>query len=313
METLTELFTYAKVVESEGFTAAARKLGLPKSTLSKRVSELERRLGVSLIARSSRAFRVTELGEEVYRHAKAMIAEADAAASAVQRRRSEPAGIVRLTASAATIQSGLNQILHRLAEEHAKVQVILHASNTYVDLLQEGFDLAVRAHYEPLKDSSLFQRRLGTPPAVLVASRSYLERHGAPESPRDLDSHAGLFHAPTIRPATWRLRSAGHRPMDAQPHPRMYADEPSALVSAAIAGLGIAALPMGLCRAELERRALIRVLPGWDAGRASVSVLAVRKADALPSVRVVRDFLVANLPRAMSLQAPALSYERAKP
>ena len=302
MENLTELFTYAKVVENEGFTAASRKLGVPKSTLSKRVSDLERRLGVSLIARSSRAFRVTDIGKEVYRHAQAMIVEADAAAAAVERRRSEPAGIVRLTTSAATCQSGLNQILHRLAEAHPKIQVILHASNRYVDLVQEGFDLAVRAHYAPLKDSSLIQRRLGTTPAVLVTSRSYLERHGVPETPHDLDGHWGLFHEPAARPAIWRLRAAGHPSVEIQLPPRMYADEPSALVSAAVAGLGIAALPMGLCRSELERRLLIRILPEWDAGRASVSLLAVRKGDALPSVRAVRSFLVASLPEAMNLQ-----------
>jgi DNA-binding transcriptional LysR family regulator len=302
VENLTELFTYAKVVENQGFSAASRKLGLPKSTLSKRVSDLERRLGVLLIARSSRAFRVTDVGQEVYRHAQAMIVEADAAAAAVEKRRSEPAGIVRLTASAATCQSGLNHILHRLAEIHPKLQVILHASNSYVDLVQEGFDLAVRAHYESLKDSSLIQRRLGTAPAVLVASGSYLELHGVPKTPYDLDGHSGLFHAPAAGPAIWRLRSAGHRPVEVRPHPRMFADEPSALVSAAIAGLGIAALPLGLCRSDLERRVLVRALPEWDVGRASVSLLTVRNRDALPSVRAVRDFLVASLPKAMSLR-----------
>ena len=154
----------------------------------------------------------------------------------------------------------------------------------------------------PMASSSLIQRRLGTTPAVLVASRSYLELHGMPETPHDLDGHLGLFHEPAARPAIWRLRAAGHPPVEIQLPPRMYADEPSALVSAAVAGLGIAALPMGLCRSELERRLLIRILPKWDAGRASVSLLAVRKGDALPSVRTVRDFLVASLPEAMSLQ-----------
>ncbi|MGK9167241.1 LysR family transcriptional regulator [Inquilinus limosus] len=302
MQNLTELFVFAEVVDRGGFTAAARSLGLPKSTVSKRVAELERRLGARLIARTSRRFGVTDLGREVHAHARAMIAEAEAAAFAVERRRAAPMGVVKLTAAATTCQSGLTGILPGLAERYPAVQVVLHATNRYVDLVQEGFDLAVRAHYRPLDDLDLFQRRLGTATAVLVASPDYLRHHGAPESPENLSGHHALHSRWGASDSGWVLYGPKGAVAEVRPVPRMVSDEPSTVLGAALAGLGVASLPLGLCRPQLEAGSLLRILPAWTAGRATLSLLSPHKRGDLPSVRAVSDYLAERLPAAMTLE-----------
>ncbi|MFC3077802.1 LysR substrate-binding domain-containing protein [Phenylobacterium terrae] len=298
MRHLTELFVFAHVVDHGGFTAAARRLRLPKSTVSKRVSDLEQRFGATLIARTSRTFHVTDLGREVHRHAKAMIAEGEAAAASAERRQSEPMGVVRMTASAASCQSGLTSVLADLTTRLPRIQVVLHATNRYVDLVQEGFDLAVRAHRNPLPDSELVQRRIGEAVSILVASPDYLRRRGEPAAPEDLHQHDGLLNAPET--GAWVVRSS-ERLFEARPSARLFADEPSTLVRAAMEGFGIAALPLGLCRPLIDQGALRRVLPVWSAGATSISLVMPYRRGVMPSVRAAADHFVETLPTAMTL------------
>jgi DNA-binding transcriptional LysR family regulator len=300
MRNFTELFVFAHVVDHGGFTTAARRLRLPKSTVSKRVSDLEKRLGATLIARSSRSFQVTDLGREVHRHAKAMIVEAETAEATAERQRAEPMGVVRLTASPATCQSGLTSILAGLTVRLPDVQVVLHATNRYVDLVQEGFDLAVRAHRRPLPASELVQRRVGQATSILVASPDYLRRRGDPMTPEDLHNHDGLLNAP--EPGSWIVRCAGAM-FEVRPSARLFADEPSTLVRAAAEGFGIASLPLGICRPLLDQGDLRRVLPAWSAGKTTISLLMPYRRGILPSVRAAADYFLETIPTAMSLDS----------
>ncbi|AKU95541.1 Transcriptional regulator, LysR family [Labilithrix luteola] len=300
---LNDLYLFVQVVDRKGFTAASRALRIPKSTLSKRVSALETHLGVRLMQRTSRRLVITEIGQEVYRHGAAMVVEAESVDAVVRGRLAEPSGTVRVTVSATTAQVAFKRLLPRFARAHPKVRMVLHATNRYVDLVQEGFDVAVRAHYAPLADSDLIQRRLGASIVFLVAAPAYLERRGTPRRPEEITEHDGLLNAPSDGAASWPLYDARGHAKVASPMPRLYADEPSTLVAAAVAGLGIACLPRALSRAAIKSGSLVRVLPEWRGAVATMSILTPHRRGQLPAVRAVVDFLATELPSAMALES----------
>jgi DNA-binding transcriptional LysR family regulator len=287
-----DLLLFAQAVESGGFAPAARRLGLPKSTLSKRLAALETALGARLVQRTSRSFVLTELGREVYQHARAVLIEVESAETAARRRLAEPSGIVRITASIPTMQLQFARLLPRLAALHPRLRLALHVSDRFVDLVQEGFDIAVRSHRSPLPSSDLVQRRLRVQPIVLVAAPSYLAARGTPIRPEDLAEHDGLLADEAA--GTWPLRGDDGQEIAVTPRFRMAADESMMLLGAAVAGLGIAPLPGEMCRDHLESGALVRVLPGWRAGDVTTTILTPRRRGQLPAVRAVVDFLIAN-------------------
>lgn len=293
MLNLNDLYFFVQVVDSGGFAPAARRLGVPKSTLSKRVAQLETDLGVTLIHRTSRSFTVTDVGNDFYRHAAAMVIEAEAAEGVVKGRLAEPAGTVRITASVPTVQLTLAALLPEVATRYPRVQIVLHATDRFVDVAHEGFDIALRAHFSPLPDSDLVQRRLAVDPVYLVASPSYLQRKGVPEHPADLAAHDGL--AVSRVPQPWRLTSGTGEIVAVQPKPRFAADESVALLHAAEAGLGVACLPRMLCRAALQAGSLLHVLSAWTAGNVTTTLLMPRRRGDLPAVRAVVDFLAERL------------------
>lgn len=304
-----DLLLFAQAVDSGSFAAAARALGMPKSTVSKRVGELEAALGVRLVHRTTRRFVLTDVGREVYEHARGALIEIQSAEEVVQRRMAEPSGTVRLTASLPTTQFDLAPLLPMLARQYPKLHLALHATDRFVDVVEEGFDLALRSHFAPLPDSSLIQRALRGQPILLVAAPDYLARRGRPDRPEDLAAHDGLLVAPAA--TTWRLaragRTAGARtPGERTPAERMEqtevrprgvftADESVTLLLAAESGLGIVPLPERLCRRSLDAGRLERVLPGWTAGTVSTTLLTPHRRSQLPSVRAVAAFLVEHL------------------
>jgi DNA-binding transcriptional LysR family regulator len=287
MRNLNDYYFFVLVVDQGGFAQAARHSGLPKSTLATRVAALEADLGVRLIQRTSRRFTVTELGRQFYRHAAAMLIEADAAEDVVKGRLAEPSGTVRITASVPTVQALLANALVDLAVAYPKVQVSVHVTDRLVDLVQEGFDIAVRDHFAPLPDSELVQRRIATDGIFLVASPAYLAARGLPLQPQDLARHDGLLS--TMGAAPWRLESDAGDNAEVSLAPRLHADESTVLLRAAEAGLGIACLPQRMLREALEAGRVQQVLPGWRAGTVSTTLLMPHRRGQLPSVRLVAD------------------------
>src|SRR3954454_3735631 len=190
---LNDLHFFVQAADAGGFAAAGRRLGCPKSTVSKRVAELEAKLGVRLIHRTSRNFVLSEVGQDFYLHARAAMIEAEAAETVVHRRLAEPRGAVSITASIPTAQFYLSELLPKLAREYPKLQLRLHVTDRFVDLVQEGFDIAIRSHFAPLPDSGLIQRQIRTDVFVLVASPGYLAERGMPVSPEDLAERDGLL------------------------------------------------------------------------------------------------------------------------
>ncbi|MFK0273721.1 LysR substrate-binding domain-containing protein [Ensifer sp. NPDC090286] len=293
MRNLNDFIVFVHVVDHKGFAPAARALNVPKSTLSKRVAELEKTLGVRLINRTSRRFTVTEIGEDFYRHASAMLIEAEAAEAIVKGRLAEPSGTVRITASVPTAQMMLAGLLPPLAKTYPKMKVMLHATDRFVDVVQEGFDIAVRDHFAPLPDSGMVQRRVATDAILLVAAPAYLESSGHPREPSDLSHHDGLLAS--LSAEGWTMRNDAGVVVRVRPMPRFLADESNVLLEAAVSGLGITALPRKICRAAIEAGSLVRVLADWEAGSVTTTLLMPHRRGQLPSVRAVVDFIVAHL------------------
>lgn len=291
---LNDLTLFAQAVESGGFAPAARRFSVPKSTLSKRVAALEASLGVRLIERNSRSFRLTDTGHDFYQHARAALVEVESAQQVVQSRLAEPSGTVRLTAAVPVVQFQLAPHLPTLARTWPRLQLQLHASDRFVDLVQEGFDIALRSHFAPLPDSGLVQRTLMVEPVVLVAAPAYLREHGTPRQPADLAAHHGLLTA--VDATRWTLsKDKGDTVQTIEPQPRLVANESVALLHAATAGLGIVCLPETICQHHVARGELVRVLPRWVAGRVTTTALVPHRRSLLPSVRAVLDFLSVQL------------------
>ncbi|MDW6023339.1 LysR substrate-binding domain-containing protein [Mesorhizobium sp. BAC0120] len=296
---LNDLHFFVQVVDHGGFASASRKLGIPKSSISKRVAALEEDLGVRLIHRTTRQFVITDTGEDFYQHAKAALIEADAAEEAVKRRLGEPRGLVRVTASAATVQMALADLVTELSRVHPKIQIGLVTTNRYVDLVHENIDIAIRAHRETLPDSEYVQRRLGFSPNYLVASPDYLAKHGAPTEPGHLKGHFGIFVESIRNNLRWQLRNANGVSVDVLPFPKLFSDDPHTTLKASLAGVAIANLPDGLGWPHIQTGQLVRLLPDWSAGGSMTTILVPHRRGQLPSVRAVVEFIAERMPVTM--------------
>lgn len=290
MLNLNDLYLFVQAVDYQGFSNASRQLGIPKATLSKRVAALEDDLGVRLIQRTSRCFTITEAGKDFYRHAAAMIVEAEAAENSVRGRLAEPCGRVRISASVPTAQISLVPHLSEIALVYPKLLIELEVTDRFVDVIQEGFDLVIRDHFSKLPDSELIQRHLCIDPVCLVASADYIAQFGIPGSPHELANHQGLLTSPSE--TSWLLANAAGEKIDVTPKPRFISNETTTLLDAARKGLGITCLPLSLCNKELAAQELVQVLPEWNAGIVTTTLLMPHRRGQLPSVRAVADFLV---------------------
>jgi len=296
---LNDFFYFVQIVDRGGFTAASRTLRIPKSTLSHRIQQLEAALGVRLLNRTSRQFGVTDAGGEFYRHAVKMLREAELAETAIRHRLNEPIGTVRCTAPIATMQFAMCGLLADFLLRYPKVNLVAHATDRYVDIVGENFDVAIRAHSDPLPDSTLVQRVLTPAPWFLFVGTAYLDANGPFKSPRDLAKHPWLFMMRTgVSPILRLRRSGGRREEVVIPvTPRLLIDDMMSLKRAAISGLGVVALPGYICRAEVQSGALRRILPNWIAGDSTLTALMPYRKGLLPSVRAFVEHLAAEFPK----------------
>lgn len=303
---LNEYFYFAHVVEKGGFAAAGRALALPKSLLSRHVRQLEDRLGVRLIQRTSRQFVVTDVGQAFYRRARAALNEMEAAEAEVRCHTDSLAGRVRLSCSVGMAQYALADVLGRFLLENPGVEVVQNVTNRQVNLVEAGIDIALRGHVGALPDSSLIQRTIARAPWFLFASPAYLERAGSPSTPEDLGSHVGLKAGWRPELGEWSLLGPKGARYSVHFRPRLCSDDMSTLKKAAVAGLGIVALPGYVCRPQLLSGELVVVLPDWLAADAQISILQPTSRGALPVVRALAEHLCAELPRVTEMDGAAL-------
>ncbi len=293
---LNDYYYFAHVVEKGGFAAAGRALDLPKSLLSRHVQQLEDRLGVRLIHRTSRQFVVTDLGQAFYRRARAALDEVEAAEAEVRCQADSLVGRVRISCSVGMAQYALGDLVSRFLLANPGVEVIQNVTNRPVNLVEAGIDLALRGHVGPLPDSSLVQRAVARAPWFLFASPAYLERAGRPTTPEELGSHVGLKAGWRPELGEWALLGPKGARHTVHFRPKLCSDDMSTLKKAAAAGLGIVALPGYVCRPELVAGDLVSVLPEWLAADARISLLTPTSRGALPVVRALAEYLQAELP-----------------
>lgn len=298
---LTDFHFFVSIVDCGGFTASSRALGIPKATLSQRMTRLEAVLEVRLLIRSSRYVGMTEAGVDFYRHAVAALREADMAKTVVRQRLVEPSGLVRCTAGIATMHFGLSDIISRFLTKYPKVNIVARATDKFVDIVKEGYDVAIRGHSGPLQDSGLVQRTLATGYITLFAGTNYLARNGEPTSPRQLESHWALCMTRETVPGTWRLQHVRREQEDVVVtlKPRLVSEDVRTLQKAAIDGHGVVALPPYVCEEDVRAGLLRRVLPDWSLGSATMTALIPHRQGMLPSVRVFLDHLVEEVPKIM--------------
>lgn len=294
MQDLNDLYYFVQVVDYQGFAPAARALGAPKSRLSRRVAGLEESLGVRLLQRSTRHVTVTEIGQAYYTHCKAMIVEAEAAQDAIDLRRAEPCGVVRMTCPVALLDARVADMLADFMAANPRVELHLEATNRRVDVVEEGIDIAIRVRPPPLEDSDLALRVLSDRGQCLVASPGLLAELGKPTVPADLTGYPSLDLGTPQQQHVWTLLGPDGAEARVQHRPRYVTRGMFALRAAARAGVGVVQLPTMMITRELAHGELVRVLPEWAPRREIIHAVFPSTRGLLPSVRGLIDHLAAR-------------------
>lgn len=261
---------FASVVEHRSFSAAADAIGMSKATVSKAVTRLEAQLGQSLFNRTSRRLSLTEAGRPLADHAARILGEARAAEEVARDAASAPAGRIRL---AAPMTFGVNTVAPILSDflaQHPAIEIELHLSDARVDIIAEGFDLALRI--ADLPDSSLRARRLCSIQGHVVAAPAYLAAAGTPTHPAQLGEHRLLGYTNVVGP--WRFSGPGGAEVSVKAQGPIAANSGEALMPALIAGLGIARLPAFILGDTLARGAVVEILPDWRPAPTALHLLS---------------------------------------
>jgi DNA-binding transcriptional LysR family regulator len=288
---LNDLYFFASVVDHQGFAPAGRALGIPKSKLSRRVAQLEERLGVRLIQRSTRRFSVTDLGQSYYVHCKAMLVEAEAAQQAIEQTRAEPCGTVRMSCPVAMLHTRIGSMVARFMADYPQVTVHLEATNRRVDVVGEGLDLAIRVRPPPLEDSDLVLKILAQRSWCIAASPALVRTIGAIDSPTGLQNYPTLDLGPARTQHQWQLSGPEGQTFQWEHQPRLVTDDMLMLRTAAIAGAGIVQLPTMMMHDEILRGDLVQLLPGWQSQAGVIHIVYPSRRGMLPAVRLLIDFL----------------------
>src|SRR5258706_4729517 len=250
------LIAFTRTVEANSLSRAAAALGAPRATIGRRLARLEERLGVRLLRRTTRALAVTDAGDAFYRHARIVLDAVEQAEASVRRSDTVVRGTLRI-ATPPMLDPSFNALVCDFARAYPAVQIHVDASSRYVDLLREGYDVALRAGSE--LEPGLVARTVARTSAVAVAAPAYLALHGTPKKARDLREHKCLvgFMRGGLPQTHWPKAGGGKISIDGS----FVSNDVTLLVEAAVRGLGIAVLPTLLLGVPLERGALVRVLP----------------------------------------------------
>ena len=284
---LNEMAIFVRVVESGSFTGAAKALGLPKSTVSRKITQLEERLGVRLIQRTTRSLSLTDTGSAYHEQCSRILGEIEEANAAVTQMQSTPTGTLRITAPVLFGSTALSSLISEYMELHPQVNIDLILSDQRLDLVQEGIDVAFRVGH--LEDSSLIGRYLGDVTAMLCASPEYIERHGTPKHPNDIHQHQVIAASGWTQ---WSLKGPEGQEVNINTKPRLTVNDLSSLYTLALAGTGIAALPVLISASAIKKKNLVPVLCDWPFEAHPIHTLYASNRHLSAKVRTFVDFII---------------------
>ena len=280
---------YVRVVEAGSFVGAADRIGLSTSSLSRLIADLEQHLGTRLLNRTTRRLSLSESGQAYYERCVALLADLAEAEAIAGQSAAEPRGTVRLTCSHAMAEQRVAPAIAQFVERHREVKFELVVSDRVVDLVDEGFDLAIRVGV--VGSDRLVARRLGSMTLCLCASPAYLEHHGAPRAPADLADHNALTYAYASTPRVWQFTGPDGRVHEARVTGSLHANSGDALQAAAIGGLGIVYEPDFLLADALRRGLLVRLLPAFAGGTGEIWAVYPSRKHLSLKVRLFVDFV----------------------
>jgi DNA-binding transcriptional LysR family regulator len=285
---LDQIQAFVAVVEHSGFTRAAHKMAVAKSSLSRRVSELEQRLGVQLLQRTTRKLSLTDEGEQFFQAALRILAELDEAEQEVSHERLQPRGRIRIAAPMSFSQAHLPSVISEFLRDFREIQLEIDLNDRQVDLVEDGFDIAIRIGN--LADSSLKARKLGVVRFATAASDVYLQARGVAERPADLKQHDGLYYSNISPQANWSYRIEGTT-QSVLPRKVLASNNGDFLARAAAAGLGVISAPTFILHGLIERTELRPILEEY--AQSPVGLYAVFPPGRLvpARVRLLVDFL----------------------
>jgi len=290
---LNDYFYFVHVVEKGGFTRAAESLGIPKSRLSRHIVQLEKRLDTTLIQRTTRQSKITELGEMFYQRARAMVDQVELAEAELKRQKNTLSGQVTLSCSVGVAQFALKELIARFMTDNPQIMVLQQVTNQTIDLVASGVDLSIRGHRDSLPDSSLIQRLLAVVEWRLFASPDYPANEIA--TPEDLTHQQTISLGWQGHGERWRLEHRTGKTVEISITPRLKSDDMATLKEAASQGVGIVAIPAYTCRDELASGKLVNVLPEWHAGQANLSLMMPRRSGVAAPVVALQEFLQAEV------------------
>ena len=281
---IEELRSFVEVADAGGVSPAARRLGVAKSIVSRRLFRLEAELGVQLLARTTRGAALTEAGATFRDYAARICAEVDVAKETILPQ-GELQGRLRVSAPLTFGPTHFAPVLAEMGRRHPKLSIHTCYTDRFVDLVAEGFDCGIRVGY--LQDSNLIARRIGPVYGSLVASPDYIKAYGAPETPDELLSHEALMQGTE----TWQFMD-GERTISIRPQGRFKADNGTALVEAVLAGLGVAWLPDDFVRPHMETGRLVGLMPRYPVPPGGAYVLRPPGQHPARKIRVLTELLI---------------------
>jgi DNA-binding transcriptional LysR family regulator len=258
---LNDILVFTKVVETRSFTGAAEQLGLPKSTVSRRLAQLEERLGVRLVQRTTRKLALTDIGQAYYERCARIVSDVAAAEQLVTDMQATPRGRVRMTAPIDISTRYLGAICAGFVSANPDVTVELEATDRIVDLIEEGFDVALR--FGALPESTLIARRLCKITSLLVATPAYLARRGTPTTIEELDEHERVLFTPSPRVQSWTLVQGDLSYEFGRPA-RFASNNIGAVHEAVLTGAGISVLPEFMVASDVAAGRLVPMLMDWQ-------------------------------------------------
>lgn len=295
---LDDFYCFALVVEHGGFSAAERATDIPKSKLSRRVYNLEERLGVRLIQRSSRHFAVTDIGMDIYQHAQDMMNAAQAAHDLVDHLSSKPRGVIKVSLPVSIAQNEIAKILPDFLKQYPEIKVQLSVTNRRIDVINEGIDVALRVRFNLDNDPNLIIRQFQRIEQHLVASQAYLNEYGNLTHPDQLAEHRILSMIDDHLDQQLTLHDRENKSRKFKINPVVMGSDLMMLAQLARQGCGIALLPDSVTADLVRYGELVRVLPDWNTPHGVFHAVYPSRRGQLPSVRVFIEYLVEHLYKA---------------